>query len=240
MTENPSIDIDLKAIFDYVLKTQGKAAWGRARHALSSVTERFNYAVFHYHEMRRLLDDYLDIDPSDANLMRLVFTPDDEIGRAYVEKRFQAKAHVLAFLQSLHSLADIVSNAVYSVVGMQEAKAEHDINVRNVTNWLVRYPGHDALRSLMLQWTNNPDYVYLADLTNHCKHRGVLSPGVRLDLTADVNPAKLVFPAFSFKPGRAYELRPAYAFCESEYNRLKRLFFLVAIELDRWVHEASG
>lgn len=191
--------------------------------SLNSIVDRQTYARFHYQESKRILDEVLNGRDDRSVLIDLVFGADRNAQHEFAYRRKFAEAHIVAFLQSLHSLSDILAHAIYFALGLNLHKATR-LPPKRVYLHKVRAllpPGEVSTR--LQELIDHEDYRYLADIVNHSKHRSVVQTPYSVDATGcDTQPYGLKFAAFVYDD-QAYTARWADPFMESEYNRQSAL-----------------
>jgi hypothetical protein len=191
--------------------------------SLNSIVDRQTYARFHYQESKRILGEVLNDRDDQAILFDLIFGADRNARHEFANRRKFAEAHIVAFLQSLHSLSDILAHAIYFALGLNFHKATRlppkRVYLHKVQALLP--PGEVSVR--LQELINHEDYRYLADIVNHSKHRSVIQTPYSVDITGcDTQPHGLKFAAFVYDD-QAYPARWADPFMESEYNRQSAL-----------------
>ena len=146
----------------------------------------------------------------------------------------------MAFLQSLHSLSDIMAHAIYFALGLNLNKATRlppkRIYLQQVRALLS--PGEMTTR--LQELIDHEDYRYLADIVNHSKHRSVVQTPYSVDATGcDTQPHGLKFAAFAYDD-RAYPARWADPVMESEYNRQSALITRIGELLNELVRSQGN
>ncbi|HQW21647.1 MAG TPA: hypothetical protein PLI90_13375 [Rhodocyclaceae bacterium] len=204
--------------------------------SLNSIVDRQTYARFHYQESKRILGEVLNDRDDQAILFDLIFGADRNAHHEFAYRRKFAEAHIVAFLQSLHSLSDILAHAIYFALGLNLHKTTR-LSPKRVDLHKVRALLPSGEVSIHLQeLVDHEDYRYLANIVNHSKHRSVVQTPYSVDATGcDTQPHGLKFAAFVYDD-QAYPARWAEPFMESEYNRQSALITRTGVFLNDLVH----
>lgn len=228
---------DLEDLRMNVLKIHGKSALFKISPCLDSIVERQEFAHYHFNEAKNLLNSYMDSSYPDMELFRLIFSADDHNKEEFKDKRFQARAHVVGCIQSIHSVSDILSHVVYYALNLSQAKNERDINVFNVIRWLGTDIKFEIIKKGLIELTDHQDYKYLVALTNHSKHRSIVSLIFNFNLRKPNQGMKeLVFPQFSY--GRKnFHKKSVFEFLEAEFYRQSRAIIEIGNEINRITRE---
>ncbi|MBL8373938.1 hypothetical protein [Accumulibacter sp.] len=191
--------------------------------SLNSIVDRQTYARFHYQESKRILGEVLNDRDDQAILVDLIFGANRNAHHEFASRRKFAEAHVVAFLQSLHSLSDILAHAIYFALGLNLHKATRLPPKRVYLHKVQALLSAGEVSVRLQELINHEDYRYLADIVNCSKHRSVIQTPYSVDVTGcDTQPHGLKFAAFVYDD-QAYPARWADPFMESEYNRQSAL-----------------
>ena len=205
-----------------VTRSQGKVASFKLSSFLNSICERQEFARYHFHEARDSLSQYMDDSIPEMELFRLAFSGKGETREDFSERKFKARANVLACVQSTHAVSDILAHAIYYALNLDCAKTERDITIASVIRWLQTRSEYTVLCGLLNELVSHDDYGYMCALANHSKHRSIVSLGLNFNFRKAGNEMKeLVFPDFSYG-GKQYSKRMVFEFLESECDRQNR------------------
>ena len=232
---------DLNELRDLVLKAHGKKTYVELFQSSNSIVERLEFAGFHYREAKDIFDQFdWHEGISDTELFHNVIFGGKEGSEELDEKKIKARAHIVAFIQSLHSISDILGHVIYYSLGMNNAKRERDINLSEVKKWLSNNSNYFTLINLLKEFLDNDSYLYLSALVNKSKHRSILSAGLSVNLLeTGRNRKEVVFPQFTFN-NRTYDKRQALLFIESEYYRQIGLVIKIGNEINRLVRKSAN
>ncbi len=174
----------------------------------------------------------MDESVSYNDLLRLVLAGKGDAREKLSERKFRARANIVACVQSIHSVSDILSHAIYYVLGLKQAKGEREINISRVARWVQPASNHGGLVKLLDELIAHEGYIYLNALANHSKHRSIVSLGINFNFKKSGNERKeLVFPRFSYE-GTDYTERKVYEFLEAEFDRQSKLIIDIGNELN--------
>ena len=156
--------------------------------SLQSIHKRKYIAGYHFHEYKRLISEKLDPKLAVKHPLELMFAPDDDERQSIHTLRLQVVAHVLACMQSMHALGDTLAFAIaYSLGfnqgdnGLQDSKIGIDSVLQRLESDVLCHEIHRALRGIH----TNSEFIYLADIVNHSKHRSVIAVDFHFDATGD-------------------------------------------------------
>ena len=188
--------------------------------SLQSIHKRKYIAGYHFHEYKRLISEKLDPKLAVKHPLELMFAPDDDERQSIHTLRLQVVAHVLACMQSMHALGDTLAFAIaYSLGfnqgdnGLQDSKIGIDSVLQRLESDVLCHEIHRALRGIH----TNSEFIYLADIVNHSKHRSVIAVDFHFDATGEASALyELRVPAFSFK-SRRYQQRDVASLLEPLY-----------------------
>ncbi|MEJ5280760.1 hypothetical protein WH299_15960 [Pseudomonas sp. MYb541] len=223
---------DLKQLRSSVECLYGRDQKSAIAPSLDSIHQRREFARYHYHEARRLIGDVATSEDSEMQIMQLIMGADEEASAAFQKASFQAAAHITACLQSMHTVADLLSHTLYYAFGMNLDPSKtieaHKIGIRSVSRNLPEGELKRHLKTLV----EHDDFIYLSAITNHSKHRSVVKTNYSLDCTGDSEmPHGLKFSRFEYG-GEIYPERWVTPTLESEYKRQAEIVVSVGIALN--------
>lgn len=200
--------------------------------SLNSIVHRQIYARFHFQESKRILGELLEGRDNEAVLRDLIFGANPDAYYEFASRRLHAEAHIVALLQSLHSLSDILAHAIYFALGLNLDKATMLSPKRVYLHRVLRLAPPSDMRDLLRALIEHKDYQYLSDIVNHSKHRSIVQTPYSVDTTgSDTLPHGLKLDAFVYDD-RAYPALWAHPFLESEYNRQSALITSIGESLN--------
>lgn len=232
---------DLNELTSQIKLKRGRDAYLTIKPYLNSVVERLEFARFHYHEARECLNHYMIDEFCERELLHLAafnHGEDSEL-EGFHEARFKARAHVLACVQSLHAVSDILGHVIYHALNLNQVNRERDINIYKVRDRVKEFPDFKSLHSLVDALVRHDEYKYLAGLVNHSKHRSIVGLQMNFNLLEEGNEVKeLIFPEFSYN-NTHHERRKIFDFLSREFYRQNELVIKIGCELNVLVRETT-
>lgn len=189
----------------------------QARHvgdSCQSLVKRRMHALYHYGEARRLALDDMKASDQWSVLVRYVFS---DVGAMEARGRDEAEAHLIAFMQALHTTGDILSHIIYLSLGLnlhgstqldERAISAHSVNTK-------LHPG-SPVRVALGSMLTDQDIKHTAALVNCSKHRTIVQVPASVDFVDGLH--GLVFSAFTHL-GRLYPKRWANELTRAAFDR---------------------
>jgi len=214
---------NLKELRNDVEHIHGKEQRDILSPCLESIIDRKHYARYHFQEFERLITEFLKGKEDEVSLFKLVLGSDDEQNMEFYRCRKMVEANVVACLQSMHAISDILSHVIYFSLNMGSDSdlklSPRKISLHNVKDKISNKPDYSKLFSLIEQFTNHQDYRYLVDIVNHSKHRSIVGTSFTVDISGESGrPHGLEFVAFSYEQRNHYK-RWIDDYLNSEYRR---------------------
>ncbi|MBU0620231.1 MAG: hypothetical protein KJ795_00125 [Gammaproteobacteria bacterium] len=203
-----------------VAALHGKKQSLLAHQSMTSTIDRLDYARYHYRNILNLFHKHIEKHQSPMDFFKASIKNmgDDEENELYK----CIGAHVIACVQSLHSIADIYSHAIYYALGYNLAPSpllEDKIYLNAVKNKLTNTQEHQHLAQSLSSFSSNADFTYLDALSNHSKHSSLIRPAIFVDLTGkQLDPYTLEFDDFVYKTTQ-YPRRAILSFLQQEIDR---------------------
>ena len=213
---------NIEATRGHVTRLFGREQCERVRPCLQSVVERQNYARYHYQEASDLFLEFARERLAGASLIEVVFSSDDDTRSDFQELITKVGANVLACVQSMHAVADILAHAVYYALGLNLTKdglSESAITANAVIDRTTAAPDYREVGSFLSTLVHGGQFAHVAALANHGKHRSIIRPSVSEDMTGEA-PVRhtLKFAEFMYKKHKYPEV-DARTFIQQEYDR---------------------
>jgi len=201
------------------------------------MVDRPQFCSYHYHEADGMLTEYIESRLEDGLWSAL----EDQQEFSYLMVKI--RANIVAFVQSLHALADTCSHMLYYSLALDVAPkplSERGINANSVLKLMeARRPSVsqnfgrlcDSFRAM----TSGASYSYLAALSNTSKHRSVIRPSLNEDMTGERKDRwALLLESFSYD-GTFYKESDVREFMRSEHDRIQALTVDIGIELNEFL-----
>ena len=195
------------------------------RKCLESIVDRQRYAGYHFHEHHRLLSEHIDERLTSKSIyeIALAFEPTEQAELDLCLTR--VSANIVACVQSMHSLVDILAHVVYFALGKNtgsEKLKEQEISLASVVRLLNKAPTLAELANILEGISKHPDFAYLNALVNHSKHRSIVGTVLSVDPPAEGRaPYVLLFDEFTYRD-RSYPRRDIKPFLEPTYACLSQ------------------
>jgi len=214
----------------------GNAQWLKAHPSVRAMVDRPEFCRYHYHEAMDMMEGYIDSKLKDASLFGIY---EDYAEFSYLMQKI--RANIVAFIQSLHAVADTCSHMLYYSLALDRLPnplKERDICAKEVLKLLEhrRSAGeseYDKLCSLFREVTAGEDYKYLCALANTLKHRSVVRPELNEDCTGTRDEKWILFlESFSYS-GETFKKTNVREFMRKEHDRIQPLTVNIGMELNR-------
>lgn len=231
--KNPQWDNGLTA--ELVTAVFGAAQWKKAHPSVRSMTDRPEFCRYHYHEALDMMNGYIESKLKETGLWG-VYDDYDEFSYLMLKIR----ANIVAFVQSLHAVADTCSHMLYYSLALDKHPnplKERDIYAKEVLKLLEQrrdagHPEYDKLCMLFREVTTGQDYKYLCALTNTSKHRSIVRPELNEDATGRREERWILFLESFLYAGELFEKTDAREFMRKEHDRIQPLTVDIGIELN--------
>ncbi|GGX09631.1 hypothetical protein [Undibacterium macrobrachii] len=84
-----------------------------AKDSLRSIDDRMTYAAIHYQDAANLIDAYVNEHLKNASLFEVLYLDDENFSTDFNFFIRKVGAHLIACIQSIHTLPDILAHAIY-------------------------------------------------------------------------------------------------------------------------------
>lgn len=211
------------------------AQWTKAHPSVRAMTDRPEFCRYHYHEALDMMNEYIDSKLKATGIWG-VYEDYDEFSYLMLKIR----ANIVAFVQSLHAVADTCSHMIYYALALDKLPnplKERGINATEVLKLLEQrrdagHPEYDKLCKLFREITTGQDYKYLCALTNTSKHRSIVRPELNEDVTGSREKKWILFLESFRYAGESFEKTDAHEFMRKEHDRIQPLTVDIGIELN--------
>jgi hypothetical protein len=214
---------DLEETLSSVERLHGCRQVALLRPCLRSLDDRQFYAGYHYHEYKRLLYESIDAQLSEKHIFELTFPRNEESLTRIATLEKKVGAHVVASVQSLHSVVDILAHAVCYALALnlgERPLGERSVTVKNVMDRLSYVPPLLSMHDVFKDIRANKEFVYLSALVNHSKHRSIVEPVLSVGFLDDPGPPYTIkFSRFTYD-GITYDKRNVDEVLEPVYSWL--------------------
>lgn len=231
--KHPKWDIELTG--ELVTAVFGAAQWKKAHPSVRSMTDRPEFCRYHYHAALDMMNEYIKSNLKDTGLWGVY---DDYEYFSYL--MLKIRANIVAFVQSLHAVADTCSHMLYYALALDKLPRplrERDIYAKEVLKLLEQQrnaenPEYDKLCRLFRDITTGDDYKYLNALTNTSKHRSIVRPELNEDFTGRREEKWILFLESFWYAGESFEKTNAREFMQKEHDRVQPLTVNIGVALN--------
>lgn len=231
--KNPQWDIGLTG--ELVTAVFGAAQWKKAHPSVRSMADRPEFCRYHYHEALDMMNEYIESNLKETGLWG-VYEDYDEFSYLMLKIR----ANIVAFVQSLHAVADTCSHMLYYSLALDKLPKplkERNISAKEVLKLLKQqcdagHPEYDKLCRLFREVTIGDGYKYLDALTNTSKHRSIVRPELNEDATGRREEKWILFLESFWYAGGLFEKINAHEFMRNEHDRIQPLTVNIGVELN--------
>lgn len=209
--------------------------WKKAHPSVMSMTDRPEFCRYYYHEALDMMNEYIKSNLKETGLWG-IYEDYDEFSYLMLKVR----ANIVAFVQSLHAVADTCSHMLYYSLALDKLPKplkERDICAKEVLRLLERqrdheHPEYDKLCRLFREVTTGADYTYLDALANTSKHRNIVRPELNEDFTGRREEKWILFlESFSYER-KLFKKTNAREFMQKEHDRIQPLTVNIGVELN--------
>lgn len=225
---------DLNLLRQKVKTAHGEEQFQKLVPCLNSIAERQLFAQFHFNQAEEAIIGYLDGNMEDNDFLLMMLSPKERERHNFNDNRWKAKAHIHAYLQNLHCIADTMGHVVYFSLTLNNARRESDISIKNVRNWIKEESKYNVLTASIENLITNDDYAYLEAIVNHSKHRCIIDLNVVLSFIPEEPSPTLESKPFAHK-GKEYSKRPIREYLKDEYYRQGELIVSIGNEINSLV-----
>lgn len=233
--ESKNLHWDTGLTGELVTAVFGAAQWKKAHPSVRSQGDRSEFCRYHYHEALGMMNEYIESKLKEAGLWG-VYENYEEFSRLMLKIR----ANIVAFVQSLHAVADTCSHMLYYSLALDKLPRppkERYIYANEVLKLLEQqrdagHPEYDKLCRLFREITTGDDYKYLTALTNTSKHRSVVRPELNEDVTGRRKEKWILFLESFWYAGKLFEKANAREFMQKEHDRIQPLIVNIGMELN--------
>ncbi len=229
----PIWDIELTG--ELVTAVYGAVQWKKAHPSARSMAERPVFCNYHYHEALNMMNGYIDSKLKETGLLGIY---EDYNEFSYLMQKI--RANIVAFVQSLHAVADTCSHMLYYSLALDNLPSplrERDICAKDVLKLMERQRvagrvDYENLCGLFREVTTGEDYKYLCALANTLKHRSIVRPELNEDFTGKRDERWILYlESFSYA-GEFFEKTNARDFMQKEHDRIQFLTVEIGAELN--------
>lgn len=196
--------------------------------ALESIPEKFRFCHYHYSRALELMSPHKkevkDHFAQTAAAMQMLFGQSEEERRRFIEALFGARAHAVAFAQSLHSTADYLAKVIYRGLDLS---GRHSISIQNHQIGLARIKDRIStvtelatVKQKIEDYLSSSSFLYLAAFVNTEKHHEIVDATFSLSFSVgSVASSGLRMKAFQYN-GNSFAEKWAIDFFEKDFQSI--------------------
>ena len=178
---------NIEPTMELIEKRFGADQRDKARKCSNSVNQRLRYAHFHYHSIQ---DDVMRFQNSlcDGRLaLDVAFGANMEDKQEWCHFMDRVGAHVLACVQSIHSIEDLLASLVFRALDLRSKSGgvvdDHGLSYRLTVDRLCKVSRFVNIRMLLEGLHANTAFKQIDALSNKAKHSSIVRPLLNEDLT---------------------------------------------------------
>ena len=209
------------------------------RPAQRAVGYRLAHAEYHYREYRRIADGFIDSKlKAGGEIWRFMapVTDDeaDDLARFYVE----CEAHLYAFVQAVHAIADNLAHVVCYGLGLNltdvfKGRVSFEAIESHVKAKARTESSLNTVANLLTDLKDSLTFSNLADLANQLKHNG--GPNVRISVPIALGQShEIEFSSFVRK-GKHHHALKVEKFLLDSHGLVNKAMVETGIALNQWL-----
>jgi hypothetical protein len=204
----------------------GLAQLGIVREYINSAIYRQRYIRFHIKEIKAILGAYTGIHLKSEYIANSILIENTKEQNDFEYCQTRIGAHVIAAVQSIHSLADILVSMAYYSLGcnlLLSSRKENQYLLEAKQTFFSKNIKHSKIEVILDSIFEHKEFKYLTALANHSINHNLIKATLWFAATGKPqNLYTLKFQAFIFDKNN-YENRLVLPFLENEYNRLSKI-----------------
>lgn len=220
-----------KELFDQVLQKHGKAQADLLKPFLISFIWKLFISRYHAEESKAIIGELISQPVKDQYIesVKLILeqASGTDKGQKFALAQFQSEAHMIAYAQSLHSIADILSQIIYYSLNL-------DKNLKKPIKERTRYLGnvnegikckYNKLYLEVNHLLKSDKFRYLKAYVNTTKHRSLIFAKYYIDFVENIDPIYgLKIGEFRYDD-KHYKAKWSREFMEDDYKFIEEAFF---------------
>jgi hypothetical protein len=210
---------NIKDTENHILRIYGREQLALVRQSLQSVELKRLYAYYHYHEAKKLFENFMKKELKTKHPLKVILqnTPKQE------QCRIKVEANVLACLSNMHTIPDTFAHIIYYCFGLNLNSKTHlperDINVTKVLILIKEVTEFKTVYEFLTSLNTDGYFHHLSAIVNHSKHKFIKRLGWNF---SSGDTYSLTLPAYRYKNFNYQEIE-FKTFLEPEYNRMFKL-----------------
>lgn len=223
---------NLKELFDQVLQRHCKQQADLLKPSLISFMWKLFIAQYHADEskglIRKLISHSSKEEYVEATKLILEQALGTDKGREFDLALFQAEAHMIAYAQSLHSLADILAQIIYYSLNLdknlRKPIRERYRYLSTVNKAIKNIPQFNKLYLEVNSLLSSDKFSYLNSYVNTTKHRSLIPTTYSVDFVENIDPTHGLKIAEFKDNANLYKAKWAKEFIETDHQFIEEAF----------------
>ena len=173
----------LNELRELVKRRHGDSVATALNPSLNAVALKIAFAKYHADETLANINELLSGTSQDepTELVKLIFeqATDSDRGKKFRKAQFKAEANIIAFAQSLHSVADIFSQIIFFSLNLQNFSGlklpKNRLYLGSMVKELERIGQCNSLTSSLNKLLDSDEFDYLNAFVNTTKHISLIN-----------------------------------------------------------------
>lgn len=188
--------------------------------SLEAIIWKNNLCKYHIEEYRQIVqksytNDTEQIVQTTGKILHMAARTEE--GKDYFLALFIAEAHIIAFAQALHSIADIMAHVIYFSLGMESFRNDQ-ISLHNVHELMKKKNTAPEIIERISNYRESEQFQYLHAFVNTTKHKSLVPLSFSVELFNEKH--GLRFGEFTYRTLEPYPSKWADELVEADYKRL--------------------
>ena len=205
------------------------------RECISSAIYRQRYTRFHLKEIKTVLGAYTGIQLRSEYISNNILIGNTEEQNDFEYCQTRIGAHVIAAVQSIYALSDILVYMAYYSLGcnlLLSSQKENQYSLEAIQTLFLKNTKYSKIESILDSIFEHKEFKYLISLVNHSTNHNLVKATLWFGTTGKPqNPYTLKFKPFKFEKN-SYGSRLVLPFLENEHNRLSKITIEIGAALN--------
>lgn len=208
---------------------------------LLSITWKVNMCKFHIEEYQKVMNRTANVNvPPIVDVVGKILkrSTDSETMKEFWESIFISEAHIIAYAQSLHSLADIYAHLIVCVMDLRSKfKNPKHISLLSVYKVISNQNNAKVIVEKIEHLQQSIEFKYLNAFVNTTKHRSLVP--VNYSVNFNEENFGLKFKEFKYDQNE-FLSKWANEFTGIEFKKTLGMFIEIGIEMNEYLKRFSG
>ena len=204
----------------------GPAQLEIVRECISSAIYRQRYTRFHLKEIKTVLGAYTGIHLKSEYITNSILIGNTKEQNDFEYCQTKIGAHVIATVQSIYALSDILVYMAYYSLGcnlLLSSRKKNQYSLEAIQTLFSTNSKYSKIEVILDSIFEHKEFKYLTSLVNYSTNHSLVKATLWFGTTGKPqNPYTLEFKPFKFEKNN-YGNRPVLPFLENEHNRISRI-----------------